>query len=133
MRPTLAVLFLVNVLNFYDRQALGAVLEPLRHEFQLTDQQLGAIPTAFIIVYALAGIPLARLADRWSRKRDAGHRCLGMGGADGARRRGHGVRDAVCNAPGSGDRRGGLRAGGDELDRDIVPPQRRSRRARRCS
>ena len=54
---TLAVLFLVNVLNFYDRQALGAVLEPLRHEFQLTDRQLGAIPTAFVIVYALAGIP----------------------------------------------------------------------------
>ena len=69
MRATLAVLFLVNVLNFYDRQALGAVLEPLRHEFHLSDQQLGAIPTAFVIVYALAGVPLGRLADRWSRKR----------------------------------------------------------------
>src|SRR3954454_20169912 len=69
VRSTLAVLFLVNVLNFYDRQALGAILEPLRREFQLTDQQLGAIPTAFVIVYALAGVPLGRLADRWSRKR----------------------------------------------------------------
>lgn len=69
MRATLAVLFLVNVLNFYDRQALGAVLEPLRREFHLSDAQLGAIPTAFIIVYALAGPPLGRLADRWSRKR----------------------------------------------------------------
>jgi MFS family permease len=69
VRRTLAVLFLVNVLNFYDRQALGAVIEPLRREFHLTDGQLGAIPTAFIIVYALAGVPLGRLADRWSRKR----------------------------------------------------------------
>ena len=69
MRRTLAVLFFVNVLNIYDRQALGAVLEPLRREFHLTDQQLGAIPTAFIIVYALAGIPIGRLADRGSRKR----------------------------------------------------------------
>jgi MFS family permease len=68
-RTTLAVLFLVNVLNIYDRQALGAVLEPLRREFHLTDRQLGAIPTAFIVVYALAGVPLGRLVDRWSRKR----------------------------------------------------------------
>ena len=69
MRSTLAVLFCVNVLNFYDRQALGALVEPLRREFHLSDAQLGAIPTAFIIVYALAGPPLGRLADRWSRKR----------------------------------------------------------------
>jgi MFS family permease len=68
VRWTLAVLFFVNVLNIYDRQALGAVLEPLRREFQLTDRQLGAIPTVFVIVYALAGVPLGRLADRWSRK-----------------------------------------------------------------
>jgi predicted MFS family arabinose efflux permease len=68
-RATLAVLFLVNVLNIYDRQALGAVVEPLRREFHLTDRQLGAIPTAFIVIYALAGVPLGRLVDRWSRKR----------------------------------------------------------------
>jgi MFS family permease len=69
VRSTLAVLFLVNVLNFYDRNAMGAVLEPLRREFHLSDAQLGAIPTAFVIIYALAGPPLGLLADRWSRKR----------------------------------------------------------------
>ena len=58
-RPSLAVLFLVNVLNFYDRQVFGAVLEPLRREFHLTDTQLGALPTTFVIVYALAGCPWA--------------------------------------------------------------------------
>ena len=62
--PSLAVLFLVNALNIYDRQALGAVLEPLRHEFHLSDTQLGALPTIFTIVYAIAGLPLGRLADR---------------------------------------------------------------------
>jgi MFS family permease len=65
----LAVLFLVNVLNYYDRQALGALVEPLRHHFRLTDTQLASIPTLVTIVYALAGIPLGRLADRASRKR----------------------------------------------------------------
>ncbi len=63
------MLFLVNVLNIYDRQALGAVLEPLRREFGLTDAALGALATAFIVVYAVAGLPFGRLADTWSRKR----------------------------------------------------------------
>ena len=67
-RAPLLVLFLVNALNIFDRQALGALLEPLRHEFGLSDTQLGALPTVFTIVYALAGLPLARLADRGSRR-----------------------------------------------------------------
>ena len=65
----LAVLFLVNVLNYYDRQALGAVVEPLRREFLLSDTQLALIPTLFTLVYAVAGLPLGRAADRGSRKR----------------------------------------------------------------
>ena len=67
--PALAVLFLVNVLNYYDRQALGALVEPLRREFRIGDTQLAAIPALFTIVYAVAGVPLGRLADRLSRKR----------------------------------------------------------------
>lgn len=65
----LLVLFLVNVLNFYDRQVLGAVIEPLHREFGLSDTQLAALATAFTLLYAVAGLPLGRLADRWSRKR----------------------------------------------------------------
>jgi len=67
--PALLVLFFVNVLNYYDRQALGALVEPLRHEFRLSDTQLAAIPTLVTIVYAVAGVPLGRLADRVNRKR----------------------------------------------------------------
>src|SRR5450759_3304229 len=52
--PALAVLFLVNVLNFYDRQTLAAILEPLRHEFSLSDTQLGGLFTLFTVVFALA-------------------------------------------------------------------------------
>ena len=65
----LLILFLVNVLNFYDRQVLGAVLEPLHHEFGLSDTQLAVLATAFTLLYAVAGLPLGRLADQWSRKR----------------------------------------------------------------
>src|SRR5438094_3053652 len=63
----LTVLFLVNVLNFYDRMVLGAVLEHLRHEFSLSDTQLGAMVTLFTVIFAIAGLPAGRLADTRSR------------------------------------------------------------------
>ena len=66
---SLAVLFAVNLLNFYDRQVLGALLEPLRKEFHLSDTQLGALGTLPILLYALVGLPIGRLADARSRKR----------------------------------------------------------------
>jgi MFS family permease len=68
-RRSLWVLFSVNLLNFYDRLAPGALAEPLRREFLLSDAQLGALSTAFTLVYAVAGLPLGRLADRVSRKK----------------------------------------------------------------
>ncbi len=67
--PSLAVLFLVNVLNIYDRQVLSAILEPLRREFHLTDTQLGLLPTLFTVLYAVAGLPLGRAVDTGSRRR----------------------------------------------------------------
>ena len=69
MPRSLAVLFAVNILNFYDRQVLGALLEPIRKEFHLSDTQLGALGTLPIVLYALVGLPLGRLADSTSRKR----------------------------------------------------------------
>ena len=49
----LAVLFAINVLNFYDRQALGVVVEPIRKEFHLSDTQIGALSTYMTILYAI--------------------------------------------------------------------------------
>jgi len=65
----LAVLVAINVLNFYDRQVAGAVVEPVRKEFHLSDTQLGGLNTAFTLLYGLVGLPLGRLADRISRKK----------------------------------------------------------------
>jgi MFS family permease len=69
MSRSLAVLFAINILNFYDRQVLGALLEPIRKEFHLSDTQLGTLGTLPIILYALVGLPLGRLADTGSRKK----------------------------------------------------------------
>src|SRR5262249_38980468 len=46
----LAVLFAINLLNFYDRQTLGPLAEPIRKEFHLTDTQLGLLGTMFTIL-----------------------------------------------------------------------------------
>ena len=62
------VLLLVNILNFYDRHVPGAVVEPMRKEFHLNDTQIGLLGSAFIWLYAIVGVPLGLLADRWSRK-----------------------------------------------------------------
>ena len=66
---SLFVLVAINILNFYDRQVAGAVAEPMRKEFSLTDTQLGWINTAFTILYGIVGLPLGRLADKTSRKK----------------------------------------------------------------
>ncbi len=66
---TVAVLCGINLLNFYDRQAPGALVEPMRREFGLSDTKIGLLGSMFIWVYALAGLPLGRLTDVWSRKK----------------------------------------------------------------
>lgn len=65
----LFLLLLVNILNFYDRVIPSIVIEPIRKAWDLSDGQIGWVNTGFTLVYALAGIPLARLADLGMRKR----------------------------------------------------------------
>jgi MFS family permease len=66
---SLLVLVLINILNFYDRQVAGAVVEPIRKEFLLSDTQIGLLNTLSLILYGLVGLPLGLLADRVSRKK----------------------------------------------------------------
>jgi predicted MFS family arabinose efflux permease len=67
-RYALTVLFAINLMNFFDRQILGAVGEQIRREWNLGDTALGALGTAFTLLYAVVGVPLGRLADRATRK-----------------------------------------------------------------
>jgi MFS family permease len=65
----LAVLFAINTMNFFDRQVLGAVGEPIRKEWGLSDGALGWLGTAFTLLYAFVGVPLGRMADKMTRTR----------------------------------------------------------------
>lgn len=68
----LTLLFLANLLNIFDRVLPVIVSEPIRHEWGLSDAQLGLIGSAFTVILAIAGVPLGRLADTGSRKRVIG-------------------------------------------------------------
>jgi MFS family permease len=65
----LGVLFAINLMNFYDRQIIAAVTEPIRKEWSLSDTDMGILGTAFVLIYAVVGVPLGRLSDRFSRTR----------------------------------------------------------------
>lgn len=63
------VLMLAYVSSYIDRQILSLLVEPLKHDFQLTDTEVGSLMgLSFVIFYATAGIPIGRLADRSSRR-----------------------------------------------------------------
>ncbi|MFJ5295310.1 spinster family MFS transporter [Pseudomonas sp. NPDC088368] len=65
----LFLLFLANLFNFFDRTIPAIIIEPIRKEWLLSDFQLGIIGTAFTLVYAVAGLPLGRMADNGSRRK----------------------------------------------------------------
>jgi len=66
----LAMLLVVYTFNFVDRQILGILAGPIKHDLGLSDTQLGALGGfAFALLYSTMGIPLAWLADRRGRTR----------------------------------------------------------------
>jgi len=64
---TLAILTLISTLNYFDRSVLALVLPLIKKEFQVSDTTLGTI-SSLIMFYAVFGIPIAWLAERWSRR-----------------------------------------------------------------
>lgn len=65
----LILLTLVYINSFFTRQIVAVLGVDIREAFQLNNLQVGFLyGTAFSVIYALAGIPMGRLADRISRK-----------------------------------------------------------------
>jgi MFS family permease len=64
----LAVLALINFVNFAARQAVIPLIPLLRDHLHATDSQLGSLQTSLLVVLAAASIPFGFLADRFSRK-----------------------------------------------------------------
>lgn len=68
-RYALAILAIVYMFNFIDRQILAILLPSIRDEFGVSDAWLGFLTgTAFAMFYIVLGIPVARYADRHNRR-----------------------------------------------------------------
>lgn len=66
----LALLTLINILNFVDRQLLPSFANFIKPELGLTDTQFGLLTGLFFIIfYAVAGLFMGMLADRMHRGR----------------------------------------------------------------
>ncbi len=63
------VFAVVLMLNFLDRGILTLLVQPIKKDLGLSDQQIGLlIGLAFACFYALLGLPIARLVDSKSRR-----------------------------------------------------------------
>ena len=68
-RYVLFVLFVVYIFNFIDRQILSILIDPIKEDLGVSDTAMGFLTgLAFAVFYTVAGIPIARLADRGVRR-----------------------------------------------------------------
>ncbi|WP_205896096.1 spinster family MFS transporter [Pseudomonas sp. TMW22090] len=63
-----AICMLAYIFSFIDRQILALMIEPIKHDLQLSDTQFSLLHgLAFSLFYAFMGMPIALLADKFSR------------------------------------------------------------------
>lgn len=68
-RMMLVALIIISAFNYVDRTILSILQIPIKAELGLSDGQLGALTgLAFALFYATLSLPIARLADRYSRR-----------------------------------------------------------------
>jgi predicted MFS family arabinose efflux permease len=68
-RMMLIALIVISAFNYVDRTILSILQIPIKAELGLSDGQLGALTgLAFALFYATLSLPIARLADRYSRR-----------------------------------------------------------------
>jgi MFS family permease len=63
------ILWLVAFLNYFDRNLIASMRDPIVGEFKLNDAQFGLLTTVFLISYAILSPLGGYLADKYGRKR----------------------------------------------------------------
>ena len=65
----LLALLLAYILSFIDRNVMAVLIGPIRDDFAISDFQYSLLHGfAFSMFYIFLGLPIARMADRGSRK-----------------------------------------------------------------
>jgi MFS family permease len=73
----LFTLLAIHIFNFADRFLITGLIGPLKTAFNVDDGFMGLLMgPAFVVLYVVLGIPMARLADRTSRVRIIAAGCL---------------------------------------------------------
>lgn len=66
---SLALLALVYIFSYIDRQVVAVLIEPIKREFGASDTAMGLLTgLAFGLMYAGLGVPVGKLADRSNRR-----------------------------------------------------------------
>jgi MFS family permease len=74
------VLGLVIMIDQVDQNIVRGVVTPLKHDFGLSDFQIGLLLSCFIAVNGVVSVPAGYLADRWHRTRTVGHTIVAWSG-----------------------------------------------------
>ena len=122
------LLTLAYVLSFLDRYILGLLVQPIKADLHVTDEQMGyLLGPAFALFYATMGVPLGWLADR--RRRTwivaAGVALWSLATAAGGVARGYGQLFAARMGVGVGE--AALSPSAMSLIGDSFPPERRGK------
>lgn len=65
----LAVLLILAALSYLDRQIITLLVDPIKADLGVSDTRIGfAQGIGFVLFYAIAGIPLGMMVDRFSRR-----------------------------------------------------------------
>jgi MFS family permease len=65
----LLLLTVIASLNYFDRNIFSIVLQSIKAEMRISDTALGLVAgLAFVLFYSILGVPIAHLADRYSRR-----------------------------------------------------------------
>lgn len=123
----LALLFLANLINFFDRTIPAILAEPIRLEWGLSDTQLGLVAAAFTVVYAIAGLPLGRLADTWVRTRILGWGLILWSGFTGLNALAWNYWSFFLMRMGVGIGEASYAPAANSLIGDLFPPERRAK------
>ena len=64
---SLAFLTFISTLNYFDRSVISLVMPLIQKEMGFGDTTVGVI-SSVVAIYAIVGLPVALIADRWSRR-----------------------------------------------------------------
>lgn len=114
-------------LNLLDRQIVTVLAEPIKRDLHLMDWQLGAVTgLAFALLYSVAALPIARLADRGDRVRIVGAAILAWSLFTGLCAFASGFLQLLLLRVGVGVGEAGCAPPAQSLIADHYPPERRA-------